>query len=141
MRKPRCADGAQAIGRKILITFDFLCHRHYAIFVSIQIEVDDMSKNNIKRDPNRKPVHPGHLLRECALPHLQMSQKVLADKLNLSRYMISQILSERVSINAEISLGLEIHVGSTAEQWMRMQIAHDVWIARRSTNHIRSAMR
>jgi len=100
-----------------------------------------MSKNIIKRDPNRKPVHPGQVLRECALPHLKMSQKELASKLNLSRYMVSQILGERVSINAEISLGLEVHVGSTAEQWMRIQIAHDVWIARRSASHSRSAIR
>ena len=84
-----------------------------------------MSKSIIKRDPNRKPMHPGQLLRECALPHLKMSQKELASKLNLSPYMVSQILSEKVSIDAEISLGLKIHVGSTAEQWMRMQIARD----------------
>lgn len=86
----------------------------------------------IQPDPNRKPTHPGAILREVVLPELKISQSALAKKLNLSPRMFSNIIHERRSINAEVAISLEMHCGSTAEQWMRLQVAHDLWGARRA---------
>ncbi|MFZ6755490.1 HigA family addiction module antitoxin [Undibacterium sp. Dicai25W] len=91
-----------------------------------------MKNKPIERDPNRMPTHPGEILKENVLPELRISRAALAKKLNVSRYTISKILQAKASLSAEISIALEAHVGSTAEQWMRMQIAHDLWVARRS---------
>lgn len=40
------------------------------------------------RDPNRKPTHPGELLREDILPALGLTQTELAQRLAVSRLTI-----------------------------------------------------
>lgn len=92
-----------------------------------------MMSQAIQPDPNRKPTHPGAILREVVLPELKISQAALAEKLNLSPRMFSNIIHERRSINAVVAISLETHCGSTAEQWLRLQMAHDLWGARRGS--------
>jgi len=91
-----------------------------------------MTNQPIQPHPDRKPTHPGEILREDVLPELKISQAALARKLGLSPRTFSNIIHERRSINSEIAIALEAHCGSNAEQWMRLQMAHDLWVARRS---------
>ena len=44
------------------------------------------------RDPNRRPTHPGAILREDVLPALKMTQTEFATRLGVSRLTVSEIL-------------------------------------------------
>jgi addiction module HigA family antidote len=81
------------------------------------------------RNPNRKPIHPGAVLREDVLPELAWTQGELAARLMVSRQTVSDLLHERKSITAEMAIRIARAVGGTPESWLRMQEALDIWIA------------
>lgn len=79
------------------------------------------------RAKNRKPTHPGAILREDVLPSLGISQTELADRLGVSRRTISQILHEHRPLTADMAIRLAHLLGTTPESWLNMQQAVDVW--------------
>lgn len=79
------------------------------------------------RNPNRCPAHPGALLREDVLPDLGLTQGVVAARLGVSRRSVSELLHERRGITPDMALRLSRLLGGTAEFWLRMQAAHDLW--------------
>ena len=82
------------------------------------------------RDPNRKPTHPGAIIREDVLPALGITQTQLAHHLGVSRLSVSDILHEKRSVTAEMALRISEAIGGTPESWLRMQEALDLWNAR-----------
>ncbi|HEY8857597.1 MAG TPA: HigA family addiction module antitoxin [Rugosibacter sp.] len=79
------------------------------------------------RDPNRRPTHPGAILREDVLPALAMTQTELADRLNISRLSVSQLLHEKRSMTPEMAARIGKFLNTTPESWLRMQEAVDLW--------------
>ena len=79
------------------------------------------------RDPNRRPTHPGEILREDVLPALDMTQKEFADHLGVSRLTVSEILNEKRSVTPDMAIRLGKLLGNGPELWLRMQQALDVW--------------
>ena len=47
------------------------------------------------RNPNRKPTHPGAVLREDVLPELEWTQGEFAARLMVSRQTVSDLLHEK----------------------------------------------
>jgi antitoxin HigA-1 len=82
---------------------------------------------NSLRSKNRKPTHPGAILREDVLPSLNMTQTELADRLGVSRRSISQILHEHRPLTTDMAIRLAHFLGSTPESWLNMQQTLDVW--------------
>jgi addiction module HigA family antidote len=82
------------------------------------------------RDPNRKPTHPGAIIREDVLPALSITQAQLAHHLGVSRLSVSDILHEKRSVTAEMALRISEAIGGTPESWLRMQEALDLWHAK-----------
>lgn len=82
------------------------------------------------RDPNRKPTHPGAILREDVLPALDMTQTDFAKRLGVSRLTVSELLLEKRGLSAEIALRVAKLLNTTPESWLRMQTALDLWEAR-----------
>jgi addiction module HigA family antidote len=82
------------------------------------------------RDPNRKPTHPGAILREDMLPALDMTQTEFAKRLGVSRLTVSELLLEKRGLSAEIALRIGKLLNTTPESWLRMQTALDLWQAR-----------
>jgi addiction module HigA family antidote len=82
------------------------------------------------RNPNRRPTHPGAILREDVLPGLGISQGKLAEQLGVSRLTVSQLLHEHRALSPEMAVRLEKLLGTSAESWIRMQEAVDLWDAR-----------
>jgi addiction module HigA family antidote len=82
------------------------------------------------RDQNRKPTHPGALLREDVLPALDMTQTELAQRLGVSRLTVSELLLEKRGLSAEMAVRLGRLLNTTAESWLRMQEALDLWRVR-----------
>ena len=82
---------------------------------------------NTMRDPNRRPNHPGAVLREDVLPALEWTQDELAARLLVSGVTVSDILYEKKAITAEMAVRISRAVGGSPESWLRMQEAFDVW--------------
>lgn len=82
---------------------------------------------NTLRAKNRRPTHPGVILREDVLPSLNMTQTELAERLGVSRRTVSQIIHEHRPITPDIAIRLAHLLGGTPESWLNMQLALDVW--------------
>ena len=81
------------------------------------------------RNPNRKPTHPGAVLREDVLPEIGWTQTELAMRLRVSRQTVSDLLHEKKSVTAGMAIRIARAVGGTPESWLRMQEALDLWAA------------
>ena len=84
------------------------------------------------RNPNRAPTHPGAILREDVLPALAVPQAKLAELLGVSRLTVSQLLHEHRALSPDMAMRLEKLLGTSAESWLRMQAAVDLWAARQT---------
>jgi addiction module HigA family antidote len=85
----------------------------------------------IAQRPNRAPTHPGVILRETVLPHLQISVTQAAEQLGVTRQQLHRILAERSGISPEMALRLGRFCGNGEMLWIRMQEAYDLWHARK----------
>ena len=79
------------------------------------------------RDPKRRPVHPGAILREDVLPALKMTQKEFADWIGLSRLTVSEVLNEKRTVTPDMAMRLGKAVGNGPDIWLRMQQTLDLW--------------
>lgn len=75
------------------------------------------------RDKNRKPTHPGEVLREDVLPALGLTQLEFANRLGVSRRTVSELLHERRPVTPDMA----IRLGNGPEIWLRMQQTLDLW--------------
>ncbi|MBU3623949.1 HigA family addiction module antitoxin [Polynucleobacter sp. AP-Latsch-80-C2] len=92
------------------------------------------------RSINRKPTHPGAILREDVLPALGITQAVFASHLGVSRLTVSDLLHEKRGVSAEMAVRLARVVGGTPESWLHMQEALDLWeVEQKFRNHPESA--
>jgi len=73
------------------------------------------------------PAHPGEVLREW-IPD-GMTVTTAAGQLGVSRVMLSKILNGHAGISAEMALRLSAWLGTSAEVWVEMQSARDLWEA------------
>ena len=73
-----------------------------------------------RRNPRRRPAHPGCALCDLILPPLGMSKTRLARLLGLSRYQLGRILDEKESITPAIAAKLELVFGGSAQEWTKI---------------------
>ena len=74
-----------------------------------------------KRDPKRKPTHPGEVLREDVLPALRMTQGELAKRLGVSRLSVSEILLGKRAVTADMALRIGRLTNTTPESWLQFR--------------------
>jgi len=86
------------------------------------------------RDPNRCPTHPGVFINKMILPHVETSKVVLAKLLGMSRQQFYDILNGNQPINSKTAVRLEALFGRSAQAWLNMQNAYDVWHARQAVD-------
>ena len=79
------------------------------------------------RNPNRRPTHPGAIVREDVLPALGMTQTEFARRLAVSRLTVSELLHEKRGLSADLAIRLGKLTVTTPESWLRMQEAVDLW--------------
>lgn len=79
------------------------------------------------RNPNRRPTHPGVILREDVLLSLGMTQTELAQRLNVSRLTVSELLHEKRAPTPDMAVRIAKLLHATPESWLRMQEAVDLW--------------
>lgn len=83
--------------------------------------------NIIKR--NRRPTHPGEVLREDVLPATNLTQEQLAQRLGVSRRTVNEILNERRPVSVDMAHRLARAFNTTPDVWINMQTALDLWDA------------
>lgn len=91
--------------------------------------------------PTRKPTHPGAVLREDVLTHLDMSVSAFARSLGVSRQTLHAVLAERSGISAEMALRLGALLGNGAQLWVDMQTRYDLWQAEAKLHSVLMGMR
>ena len=89
------------------------------------------------RDSKRKPTHPGEVLREDVLPALEMTQGDLAKRLGVSRLSVSELLHGRRALSPDMAMRVGRLTNTTAESWLRMQTAVDLWALEQDTKRYR----
>ena len=91
-----------------------------------------MAERPIKPDPNRRPVHPGEVLREDVLPAIGEPVMMVAKKLGVTRQHLHKILAETAAVTPEMAVRLGKFCGNGPDLWLRMQQSYDLWHAERA---------
>ena len=79
--------------------------------------------------PMKNPPHPGAGLRDD-IEALGLTVAETAAGLGVTRQQLYNIPSGKSAITPEMALRLELAIGSTAEHWLRLQLAYDLAQAR-----------
>jgi addiction module HigA family antidote len=73
------------------------------------------------------PPHPGEIIREDCLAPLGLTVTAAAEWLGISRQSLSEVLNGHNGVSADMALRLEKAGWSTAETWLGVQAAYDLW--------------
>ncbi len=87
----------------------------------------------------KNPPHPGRLVRNACLAPLGLTVTAAADALGVARPTLSNVVNGRAAISPEMAIRLEKAFGSTADAWLKMQIAYDLAEARKREAEIKVA--
>ena len=76
------------------------------------------------------PPHPGEVLADTVLrKNGGISVTEFAKALGVSRVALSRVVNGRAAGSAELAIRLAAALGGSAESWLNMQIAYDLWRA------------
>lgn len=75
------------------------------------------------------PPHPGEVLRDTVLAESRISVSEFARRLGVSRVALSRVVNGRAAISADMALRLAAALGGSAESWLQMQSAYELWQA------------
>jgi addiction module HigA family antidote len=87
--------------------------------------------------PMKNPPHPGRSVRSACLEPLGLSVTEGAKVLGVTRQALSNVVNGRAAISPEMAIRLSKAFGSTAETWLRMQLAYDLAEALKDANRIK----
>jgi antitoxin HigA-1 len=73
------------------------------------------------------PPHPGEVLRDTVLAEISVTE--FAQRLGVSRVALSRVINGRAAVSAEMAIRFAAALGGSAESWLRMQSAYDLWQA------------
>jgi addiction module HigA family antidote len=86
----------------------------------------------IRIPTNRAPSHPGEMLKEEFLAPLGLTQRELAQRLRVSYPRLNELIHGRRGVTPDTVLRLERLLGVEAQFWLNLQLAWDLYHARRS---------
>jgi addiction module HigA family antidote len=76
------------------------------------------------------PPHPGEIIRDACLEPLHLTVTAAAAALGVTRKTLNDLVNGHSGVSPEMALRLEQVFGSTADTWLGMQTAYDLWQAR-----------
>ncbi len=80
------------------------------------------------------PPHPGLILLEDWIKPLNFTISEFSLRVGTSRKNLSEIVNCKIGISPEMALKLSKALGTTAEIWLNLQQAYDLWHARQSVD-------
>jgi len=76
------------------------------------------------------PPHPGEVLADTVVRRDGgISVTEFAKALGVSRVALSRVVNGRAAVSAELAIRLAAALGGSAESWLNMQVAYDLWQA------------
>jgi len=75
------------------------------------------------------PPYPGEMLKADVLPELGLTVTEAARQLGITRVALYRILNGRAGVSPDMALRLSAWLGTSAESWLRMQSAYNLWQA------------
>jgi antitoxin HigA-1 len=88
-------------------------------------------KSATKRARMHNPAHPGEVLADTVLGDGGLTVSDFARRLGVSRVALSRVANGRAAVSADMALRLADALGGSAESWLQMQAAYDLWKASR----------
>ncbi len=85
---------------------------------------------------NRIPTHPGEMLLEEFLTPMGISQKDLADNIEVPYQRINEIVNGRRGITPSTALRLAKFFDMSADFWMNLQLRWDLYFAQQAEYNI-----
>lgn len=87
--------------------------------------------------PMKNPAHPGRIVKSACLEPLGLSVTEGAEILGVTRQTLNNVIHGKSGISPEMAIRLTKAFGSTAETWLRMQLAYDLAQARKHESKIK----
>lgn len=81
---------------------------------------------------NRRPTHPGEVLRVDFLMPLGITQKEAAERLRISYPRMNEIINGKRAVTPDTALRLGKFTSTEPEFWLNLQQALDLWDAMHS---------
>jgi len=85
---------------------------------------------------NRIPTHPGEMLLEEFLTPMGISQKDLADNIEVPYQRINEIVNGRRGITPSTALRLAKFFDMSADFWMNLQLRWDLYFAQQAETNV-----
>lgn len=85
---------------------------------------------------NRIPTHPGEMLLEEFLTPMGISQKDLADNIEVPYQRVNEIVNGRRGITPSTALRLAKFFDMSADFWMNLQLRWDLYFAQQAENKV-----
>ena len=76
--------------------------------------------------PMMNPPHPGESVRVLCLEPFELSVADAARHLQIAEADLDGLCEGRADMTPDLAIRFEQAFGSTAEHWLRMQVAHDL---------------
>ncbi|MUL38197.1 HigA family addiction module antitoxin [Gloeocapsopsis dulcis] len=83
---------------------------------------------------NRKPPHPGRILRKYFLDNLGIDQQQLANAIGVEYKRIKSIVNERRDISEDTALRLAKYFGNTPGFWLNLQSVYNLYKVEQKIN-------
>jgi len=77
----------------------------------------------------RRPTHPGEMLREEYMPDYNLTISELARRIGVSRQSVNELVHERRSLSTEMAVRLARLFNDSPESWINLQRNVDIWDA------------
>jgi addiction module HigA family antidote len=78
------------------------------------------------------PPHPGEVLRDGVFSGSDITVTGFAERLGITRVMLSRVLNQKAGISADMAVRLATALGTSPESWLHMQANYDLWQAEKS---------
>ena len=89
----------------------------------------------IRMPTHRAPTHPGAMLLEEFLIPMGITQRNLADAINVPYQRVNEIINGRRGITPSTALRLGKVFGVSADFWMNIQLRWDLYFAKKSESN------
>ncbi len=76
---------------------------------------------------NRRPIHPGEIIKYEYLEPLNMTQQQLADGIGVTRVRINEIILGKRSMTPDTAFRLAKYFNTTPDFWINLQVNVDMW--------------
>ena len=90
---------------------------------------------------NRQPTHPGEMLREEFLIPMNLTQKDLADAIQVPYQRINEIVAGKRGVTPSTALRLARFFGMSPDFWMNLQVKFDLFSAEKKEEMILSKIK